>query len=80
MEIKLQKKIDRAIAKVSQEPLNEQEQKLIEEKVISGMETWYIEEVKRQNLNYFRKKAYSMIKLGTELQDAVSTVETKLLL
>ena len=60
--------------------MNEQDKNLVKEKVISGMESWYIEEVKRQNLNYFRKKAYSMIKLGTELQDAVSTVETKLLL
>ena len=69
MEIKLQKKIDRAIANASKEPLSEQEKKRIQNKVISGMMYWYIEEVKRQNLNYFRKKAFNLIKLETEVKD-----------
>ena len=63
MQIKLRKKIDKVVAKVSKVPLNEHEYKRIENKVISNLELWYIEEVKRQNLNYFRKKAYNLIKL-----------------
>ena len=69
MEIKLQKKIGRAIANAGKEPLSEQEKKRIQNKVISGMMYWYIEEVKRQNLNYFRKKAFNLIKLETEVKD-----------
>ena len=69
MEIKLQKKISRAIANASKEPLSEKEKKRIQTKVISGLTCWYIEEVKRQNLNFFRNKAFNMIRLETEVKD-----------
>ena len=44
------------------------------------MKNYYVEEVKRQNLHYFRKKALNMIRIEEEFKGQVSTVETKLLL